>query len=184
MGKCNNLIVVNLCGSPGAGKSTGAAYVFSQLKMAGVNAELVTEFAKDKVWEESHAVFENQLYMLAKQYFRITRCENKVDVIVTDSPIILSLIYNTDKERLGENFDKLILDLFGYYNNMNYFIKRVKPYNKTGRFQTEKQSDELSEQINNVLVASGCSLKYINGDIDGYNTIVNDVLNKIKEIKK
>ena len=48
MGKCNNLIVINLCGSPGAGKSTGAAYVFSQLKMAGVNAELVTEFAKDK----------------------------------------------------------------------------------------------------------------------------------------
>jgi len=38
-------IVINLFGVPSAGKSTGAAYIFSQLKMAGVNAELVTEFA-------------------------------------------------------------------------------------------------------------------------------------------
>ena len=45
------MLVVNLFGAPGAGKSTGAAYIFSQLKMAGINAELVTEFAKDKVWE-------------------------------------------------------------------------------------------------------------------------------------
>ena len=42
-------IVVNLFGAPGAGKSTGAAYIFALLKMAGIEAELVTEFAKDKV---------------------------------------------------------------------------------------------------------------------------------------
>lgn len=51
------MIVVNLFGAPGAGKSTGAARIFSNLKMAGINAELVTEFAKDKVWEENKAVF-------------------------------------------------------------------------------------------------------------------------------
>lgn len=49
-------IVVNLFGAPGAGKSTGAAYIFALLKMAGVEAELVTEFAKDKVWEGNTAV--------------------------------------------------------------------------------------------------------------------------------
>ena len=40
-------IVINLFGAPGAGKSTGAAYIFALLKMAGIEAELVTEFAKD-----------------------------------------------------------------------------------------------------------------------------------------
>ena len=65
------MVVVNLFGAPGAGKSTGAAYVFSKLKMLGVNAELVTEYAKDKVWEESDAVFKNQAYIFGKQYFRI-----------------------------------------------------------------------------------------------------------------
>ena len=43
-------LIVNLYGGPGCGKSTGAAYLFSKLKMAGVDAEYVPEFAKDKVW--------------------------------------------------------------------------------------------------------------------------------------
>lgn len=170
------MIVVNLCGAPGAGKSTGAAYIFSKLKMLGVNAELVTEFAKDKVWEESHAVFENQLYMFAKQYFRMTRCENKVDVIVTDSPLLLSLIYNNDRTRLGEDFDKLVIHLFNYYNNMNYFLHRVKPYNPNGRFQTEKESDKLSDIIKQTFSDAGCQMKEQNGDIFGYDSIVSDVL--------
>lgn len=170
------MIVVNLCGAPGSGKSTGAAYVFSRLKMLGINAELVTEFAKDKVWEESHAVFENQLYMLAKQYFRITRCENKVDVIVTDSPILLSLIYNKDRDRLGKDFDNLVIHLFNHYNNMNYFLHRVKPYNHKGRFQTEEESDELSKTIKKVFTDAGCKIKEINGDILGYDQIVSEVL--------
>ena len=29
------MLVVNLFGAPGSGKSTGAAYIFSQLKIAG-----------------------------------------------------------------------------------------------------------------------------------------------------
>ena len=40
-------IVVNLFPGPGTGKSTGAAYIFSKLKMAGVDAEYVSEFAKE-----------------------------------------------------------------------------------------------------------------------------------------
>lgn len=60
------MLVVNLFGAPGAGKSTGAAYVFSQLKMRGINAELVTEFAKDKVWEENDEVFKHQEYIFGK----------------------------------------------------------------------------------------------------------------------
>ena len=37
----NKPIVVNLTGAPGAGKSTGAAYIFSELKQRGINCELV-----------------------------------------------------------------------------------------------------------------------------------------------
>ena len=174
------MIVVNLCGAPGAGKSTGAAYVFSKLKMAGVNAELVTEFAKDKTWEQNHKVFENQLYMLAKQYFRLTRCEDQVDVIVTDSPLFLSLAYNTDRERLGDDFENLVIGLYHYYNNMTYFLHRVKKYNPVGRNQTEEESDELSEKILNILYDNDCEFTEINGDQKDYDRIVEDVLEELK----
>lgn len=43
------MVVINLFGIPASGKSSGAAYIFSKLKMLGYNAELITEFAKDKV---------------------------------------------------------------------------------------------------------------------------------------
>lgn len=172
-------IVVNLCGAPGAGKSTGAAYVFSRLKMLGVNAELVTEFAKDKVWEDTHAPFENQMYMFAKQWFRITRCENKVDVIVTDSPLMLSIVYQAD-ERLGEEFNALVLKIFNYYDNMTYFLNRVKPYNPVGRFQTEEGSDELSGKIKGVLDSLHIHYKEVDGDVLGYDSIVSDVKKRIE----
>ena len=49
-----NTLVVNLYGAPGSGKSTGAAYLFSRLKMNGVDCEYVPEFAKSAVWEENN----------------------------------------------------------------------------------------------------------------------------------
>lgn len=44
------MLGINLFGVPGSGKSTGVAYIyiFSKLKMKGINAELVTEFTKEK----------------------------------------------------------------------------------------------------------------------------------------
>ena len=44
-----SFLLISLYSGPGSGKSTGAAWIFAKLKLAGVNAELVTEFAKDKV---------------------------------------------------------------------------------------------------------------------------------------
>lgn len=172
------MIIVNLFGAPGAGKSTGAAYIFSKLKMMGINAELVTEFAKDKVWEESKAVFENQAYIFGKQYFRISRVQDKVDVIITDSPLLLSCFYNHN-ELLGEEFNSLVTKIFNSYDSINVFIERAKAYNPNGRFQTEKESDELSKNLQNFLNKYGVACRYYPGNEDGYNTIVSDILRRV-----
>ena len=169
------MILVNLFGAPGAGKSTGAAYIFSKLKMLGVNAELVTEFAKDKVWEESKAVFNNQAYIFGKQYFKISRCADKVDVVVTDSPLLLSLIYNNDPV-LGEEFNNLVRKVFNSYNSRNYYLKRTKEYNPVGRFQNETESDQIGDEILNLLKDEGTYFITTTGDVAGYDSIVEDIL--------
>ena len=43
-------IVVNIFGGPSAGKSTTSAGIFYELKRQGIRCELVTEYAKSKVW--------------------------------------------------------------------------------------------------------------------------------------
>lgn len=173
------MLVVNMFGAPGAGKSTGAAYIFSKLKMAGVNAELVTEFAKDKVWEGSKAVFDNQAYIFGKQYFRISRLEGKVDVAITDSPILLSSFYAHD-DVLGDEFDKLCTKVFGSYNSMNVFIDRVKPYNPSGRFQNEAESDELARVMQDFLKEHNVTCAHYDGSVEGYDALVAHIFERMK----
>lgn len=172
----SDALIINLFGVPGAGKSTGAAYVFYKLKTAGFNVELVTEFAKDKVWENNDEVFKNQAYIFGKQSFKIGRCADKVDMIVTDSPLPLSILYNNDK-RLTENFNKSVMDVFNSYDNINFLINRVKPYNPSGRNQTEEESDALKEPIINLFSERNISYIEVNGEEAGYEEIFKRVKN-------
>ena len=86
--------------------------------MNGINAELVTEYAKDKAWENNTEAIDNQAYIFGQQYYKTTRCENKVDVIVTDSPLLLSALYN-HSEVLGEDFNKLVAKISKSYESIN-----------------------------------------------------------------
>ena len=174
------MLVVNLFGVPGAGKSTGAAYIFSKLKMNGINAELITEFAKDKVWENNTEVFKNQAYLFGKQSYKMSRCRDKASVLVTDSPLPLSIFYNDDKV-LGEDFNKTVMNVFNSYNNLNYLLLRVKPYNEAGRHQTEQESNSLKQPMIDLLHNRQIKYTEHNGDIEGYDAIVSDVLKYLCE---
>ena len=90
---------------PGSGKSTGAAYIFAKLKMAGINCEYVTEYAKDKTWEGAKEELNCQIYITGKQVWRMTRVYGKVDVIVTDSPIALGSQYTDDDYLTNKSHD-------------------------------------------------------------------------------
>lgn len=178
----NKCLVINLFGAPGAGKSTGAAYIFSMLKFRGINAELITEFAKDKVWEENGEVFKpnNQCYLFGEQYYRLSRCKDKVDVIVTDSPLPLSILYNKG-EVLKESFNTMVMDCFNSFNNINFLLLRDKPYNPKGRLQTESESDALLEDLRKLTKDYNIKCSILKGTQENYNEIIELVLDSLKE---
>jgi adenylate kinase family enzyme len=175
-------IVVNLTGAPGAGKSTGAAKIFSDLKQMGINCELVAEFAKDKTWEHNMKALSCQEYVFGKQSYRLARCRDDVDVIVTDSPLPLGLIYNTNPA-LDENFTNVVMNVFNTYENINFFINRVKPYNPKGRNQTAEESDQLSSAIKDLYNRLNIEYTEINGDAQGYGTAVSIVIERLLATK-
>lgn len=169
-------LVINLFGAPGAGKSTGAAIVFAELKKRGVNAELVTEFAKDKTWEGNAIALGCQEYVFGKQSYRLARCRADVDVIVTDSPLPLSLLYMSDPALTKDGaFREVVMNVFNSYNNLNYYVNRVKPYNPKGRNQTESESDALAAPLKKLINENDISCVEINGDDEGYATVVKEV---------
>jgi nicotinamide riboside kinase len=138
--------VINFISGPGVGKSTTAAYVFSMLKLNNINVELVTEYAKDKIWEGSLNVLENQIYVFGKQQHRLYRVRDKVDVVVMDSPLLLSAIYDKSQSELFKN---LIIEEFNKYDNLNIFIERIKSfkYINNGRIQNEEESIAVDNKI-------------------------------------
>ena len=169
-------LIVNLFGGPGTGKSTMAAGIFSELKWRGVNCELSTEYAKEKVWEESFAIFENQVYIFAKQLQRILRVQEKVRVVVTDSPLILIMLYN---KRLGGTFDRLILEIFNTYNNMNFYLTRKKEYLRKGRLQTLEEAKELDVRTRSLLDRNGVPYSTVVGERESVAVIVEEIIQKI-----
>lgn len=177
-------LVINLFGAPGAGKSTGAAIVFSKLKMMGINAELVTEFAKDKTWEHNATALGCQEYVFGKQSYRLARCKEDVDVIITDSPLPLSILYTTNEALLVDSaFEKVVMNVFNSYHNCNYYLNRTKEYNPKGRNQTETESDAIAIRTKNLLKEKGIRHVETTGDMEGYQKIVDDVVDYIKFLK-
>ena len=100
-----NTILINIYGGPGAGKSTTAAGVFYELKKNGYDCGLVTEMATELVYDEAFNVMNDQIYLFGEQWHRTFRMLGKVDFIVTDSPLLMNIVYNRFKD---EDFDKFI----------------------------------------------------------------------------
>ena len=174
-------IVVNLFGAPGAGKSTGAAFIYSYLKAHGVDAELVTEFAKDLMWDGNSEMLSSgndQAYIFGEQLHRMNRCRDKVKVIVTDSPLPLSIIYNKS-DILAEEFNQVVMNCFNSFNNLSYFLVRSKDYTSNGRLQTEQESDELMEQILDLMAERHISYVYAKGDAKFYRAIAEEVMSVV-----
>jgi len=165
--------IINLYGGPGSGKSTMAAFIFSELKDRGLNVELVTEYAKDLTWQKSNMVLDNQLYVFAKQYHRIWRLKDQVDFIITDAPILNSLIYNPP----SETFKKLVVEQYNSFDNIDIFLNRVKRYNPSGRSQTEDEAKILDAAILDMLKNNSINIDLkIDGDRSSRESIINQII--------
>jgi thymidylate kinase len=142
--------VINFYGGPGSGKSTAAAGLFYILKKAKYNVELVTEFAKDLVYDESLKKLSRQNYVFANQEYRLSRLQNSVEIAITDSPLLLSTFYAPSDYPMS--FKDFCVDLYKTYDNYSFFIERNHAYVETGRLQTEEESDKISQDIKDFLL--------------------------------
>jgi hypothetical protein len=171
-------IVINLFAGPGVGKSTIAAGIYYELKCKGISCELSGEVAKDKVWEDNPEALSDQPYIFGKQQHRIRRLYNKVEYIISDSPIILSIAYSKENSDI---FNKYIIEQHNKYNSLNFYITRNEyktGYEQLGRVHDLTQSKEKDNEIISILNANNIDYTIISGD--NSKEIVTNILKKIE----
>lgn len=145
------LTSINIFGGPGTGKSTTAAHVFAELKRAGKNAELSVEYAKSRVYEEHWSIFPDQVYIFAQMLRQYHRVEDKVDYMVSDSPLLLSAVYARWHGIRYTSLEPLIVEAANSYNNINILLQRTVGYQEDGRTQNANEAEQLDRITQEVL---------------------------------
>lgn len=174
-------LIVSMISGPGSRKSTMTASVFAKLKWKNHNCEYAGEYAKDKVWEESINVLNNQIYVFGKQHHRIWRLAQKVDIVLTDSPLLLSIIYDIEKR---PELEKLVVHEFNKYNNLCFFLKRKAIFNPAGRIQNEEESKQKDQEILELLNRQNIPYISVDGVEESVDIIVNEIENKLNSLKQ
>jgi nicotinamide riboside kinase len=162
--------IINLYGGPGSGKSTSAAYLYYLLKAGGYNVELVREYVKEWAWENRAIGKFDQLYFLGKQTRKESMLYGKVDYVITDSPVLIGVYYA--QLYSPPNFANGIRDAaYSFYwlaeqeghKHIHVMLKRTKPYNAAGRYQTEAEAKGIDAAMRQML-DDACRNPLFNGD--------------------
>jgi len=171
-------LVINLIGGPCSGKSTVSAELFARLKKMGIHCELVSEYIKDRIYEENKTMPSNQIAIFGMEHYNISTKIGKVDVIVHDGSFLNNIIY-----KVGENkeFDDLIISEYKKFKNLDFFIKRGNiEFEDYGRIHNLKQSKELDKIIKETYERYG--LSYIEVEArDAVDKMIPIILKKLNE---
>lgn len=152
-------ILINMLGSPSSGKTSLSAKLFAQLKAMDLNAEYTSEYVKGWAWEGKKVGPFDQFYIFGKETHNQSRLFDKVDFVISDSPVMLTAFYhyfyngNNALDEVCKNFYKLT-DEAGV-KVINFFLPRKKKYVKQGRYQTEEEANNVALELQEWLKKEG-----------------------------
>lgn len=140
-------IFVNIYGAPGAGKTTAAYCLTGLLKKRGIHAEYVREAIKWRIYRNTdHEGRIKQDLLMAEQLDDLLTLNGKVDVVVTDSPLLMQCAYH-DEHNSSPSLTKRTIELVNEFDNFNVLLQRTHVYDPRHRYQTEEQAEEKHHQI-------------------------------------
>ena len=177
-------LIVDIFGGSGAGKSTTALQLVAELKKLGYHADYVSEVAKELVYakdfEHLDGTLKNQSKILSEQKRRLDIMLDNVDVVVTDSPLLLYIVY------LKENAPEYIESVFSQYenyNNYNVVVERdlsVK-FEQEGRIHNLEESIKKDGEI--ITLLDSHNIDYQRFDRNNISGILDGIISKINDIK-
>ena len=154
------MLVVNLFGVPGAGKTCNAWYVAGRLAMAGYSAEYVPELARLATYQDNRVLLGDQTYIFGvQQHYLHTYANRGVDVVVCDSPLPNAFLYVVSgcKERDLKLFKPYVMEVFNLYDNFNVLMRKNADlgHGLNGRSQTVQEALDMEPALIAILKQEG-----------------------------
>lgn len=144
--------LLNFLGQPSSGKTSLSALVFAKLKEIGAEVEYASEYVKSWAWESRKMTPFDQYYIFGKECHNQSILFNKVDIVISDSPVMLTAFYhyfynkkNSLRVPCREFYETAENDF--EVKPINFFLPRRKDYNPRGRFQTQEEADNISVML-------------------------------------
>jgi hypothetical protein len=175
--------VINLLAGPSAGKTTNTHALMAYMKEKRMNVECALEYAKDVVWKNpgyEKFALDDQISLFATQNARIYPLIGQVEFVVTDCPLLLSLVYlpqshckfHVNRQSWIESFNDIVLKTYHQYSNINYYIERGdRKFVQSGRVHDEEQSRQKDTEVLDMLVKYQIPFK----TVSSWNEIVKDL---------
>jgi hypothetical protein len=139
--------IINLIGGPNTGKTCTALGLSYFMKRAGLRVKYVQEYAEDMVYEDRANILADQLYILAKQNRRLHRLRSVTDYVITDSPLLLNIVYSKDEGT--PEFRATVHEYWDSYNNITFYHPRDTSfaYHQQGRVQDSHEAASAMDTI-------------------------------------
>jgi AAA domain len=152
------MILINIAGGPGAGKTTMSYYLAYRLKKEGLRVELTSEAAREHIYTYPAdrvpvQLLDNQVLNFGQQYERALRLKrHNFEVAISDSPLEQQALYIK-----GHPYEKtltaVIEDCAKQFETYNIFIKpNPGVYDPESRLQkTEAEARALDKTVRKLL---------------------------------
>lgn len=178
-----NKLLLNLLSGPHGGKSTLAAEIYMALKKKHYAVEYVNEFAKELIYADHTSALPNQVYVFANQLYKIECAYKHNQIVITDSPILLSAIYHPE---YSEILPALVVEQYQKFNNFNILLTRSveREHCMVGRVHSLSESVSIDNDIKFFL--EEMEIEYMDYDaihtpIEKLITVIEDYLTVEKE---
>jgi thymidylate kinase len=176
---------VSIFGGESSGKSTAAAYLFSQLKIKGYSVELVPEWVKTWAYEKRVIDKLDQCYVFAKQFrYEHRFLSNGVPLIITDSPVLLSAIYSHyfGYDSISKNIKELCAEYEEEYPSFNILLDRGdNVFKEEGRYRNIEEALKIDRAIEYFLDQPEYAYKTIKLAYNDYEGMLREVESRLEK---
>lgn len=178
------MLIVNLYAGPSTGKSLMSSDVLAKLKRMGVKAEAPPEPAKQPAQRGDVVALRDQLSLFARVNHQIEIAElSGAEVVVLDSPILLSLVYRP--VTYYRHFDDLVREADARWETQDYFLDRSNSgqFCGVGRVHDERESHRKDREIRAMLLKESRTFRVVDTSEESARLIATLAEARVREVR-